>query len=364
MSKIKVAILYGGRSTEHEISLLSAQHIYKSLDSEKYEAVLIGIDKSGRWFYQEDSLRLMHHDDPAQISLSNTTNEVLFSQNTDDHYLLPTSKTDSRLDIDVLFPVLHGSYGEDGSIQGLARMANVPCVGPGTLGSAVGMDKEVMKRLLRDAGIKSAPWVTIRRRDIDKIDIDMIVDQLGEDVFVKPVNLGSSVGISHVKSSDQLAEAIQFAFKFDHKVIIEQRIHGREIECAVLGNDNPMASVPGEVIPKDGFYSYEAKYIDEHGATLVAPADLSENEVAKIKELSIRTFTLLECYGLARVDMFLTIEGELYINEINTLPGFTSISMFPTLWELSGIPQKELVDRLIQLAIEKHDQDSALQTEM
>jgi len=364
MSKLKVAIVFGGRSTEHQISLLSAQNVFKSLDSDKYDPVLIGIDKSGKWYYQNDSLKLMHQDDPSQIALTNKNHEVLFSQNTDDHYLLPLKKTELRLHIDVLFPVLHGSYGEDGSIQGLARMANIPCVGPGTLGSAVGMDKEVMKRLLRDADIPSAPWETIRRRDIDKIDVEAIVSRLGEDLFVKPVNLGSSVGITHVTSKDELAEAIKFAFKFDHKVIIEQRIFGREIECAVLGNDDPIASIPGEVIPKDGFYSYEAKYIDENGAALKAPAELSDEEVKKIKELSIKTFTLLECYGLARVDMFLTEKGVLYINEINTLPGFTNISMYPTLWELSGINQRELVDRLIQLAIEKHEQDSALQTEM
>jgi len=364
MSKIKVAILFGGRSTEHEISLLSAQNVYKSLDTEKYDPVLIGIDKSGKWFYQDDSLQLMHQDDPSTIALTDTNHEVFFSQNTDDHFLIPIKKTDLRLRIDVLFPVLHGAYGEDGSIQGLARMANIPCVGPGTLGSAVGMDKEVMKRLLRDAKIKSAPWETIRRKDISTVDVEAIVGRLGEDLFVKPVNLGSSVGITHVKSKDQLEQAIKFAFKFDHKVIIEQRIFGREIECAVLGNDDPIASIPGEVIPKDGFYSYEAKYIDENGAALKAPAELSDEEVKKIKDLSIKTFTLLECYGLARVDMFLTKEGVLYINEINTLPGFTNISMYPTLWELSGIDQKELVDRLIQLAIDKHQQDSELQTHM
>lgn len=366
MSKLRVGVLFGGRSTEHEISLLSAQNIIRSLDENKYEPVLIGIDKTGRWYYQQDSMKLLHHADPKQISLTGTTTEVLFSQNTDDHYLVPQNKSESGelYKVDVLFPVLHGTYGEDGCVQGLARMANIPCVGPGTLGSAVGMDKEVMKRLLRDAGIKSAPWATIRRRDKNQVDIDAIISLLGTDLFVKPVNLGSSVGITHVTAPAQLAEAIEFAFEFDHKVIVEKRIFGREIECAVLGNDDPIASVPGEVIPKDGFYSYEAKYIDEHGAALKAPADLTDSEIEKIKAISIETFTLLECYGLARVDMFLTSEGDVYINEINTLPGFTNISMYPTLWELSGISQPELIDRLIQLAIEKHQQDNELRSEM
>ena len=366
MSKLRVAVLFGGRSTEHEISLLSAQNIIRSLDQNKYEPILIGIDKTGRWYYQQDSMQLLHHTDPKQISLTGTTTEVLFSQNTDDHYLISQNESESGelYKVDVLFPVLHGTYGEDGCVQGLARMANIPCVGPGTLGSAVGMDKEVMKRLLRDANIKSAPWVSIRRRDKDDIDIDHIISQLGTDLFVKPVNLGSSVGITHVTAPSQLAQAIEFAFEFDHKVIVEKRIFGREIECAVLGNDDPIASVPGEVIPKDGFYSYEAKYIDEHGATLKAPADLTDSEIENIKTISIETFTLLECYGLARVDMFLTSEGDVYINEINTLPGFTNISMYPTLWELSGIPQPELIDRLIQLALEKHRQDNELRSEM
>jgi len=212
MSKLRVAVLFGGRSTEHEISLLSAQNVIRSLDKEKYEPFLIGIDKSGRWFYQEDSMQLMHHSDPTKIALTGTSTEVLFSQNTDDHYVVPVNaaSADQQMKVDVFFPVLHGSYGEDGSIQGLARMANIPCVGPGTLGSAVGMDKEVMKRLLRDADIKSAPWVTIRRRDQDKVDVDAIIEQLGEDLFVKPVNLGSSVGITHVTAKEELKAAIDF----------------------------------------------------------------------------------------------------------------------------------------------------------
>ncbi len=365
MSKIRVAVLFGGRSTEHEISLLSAQNIIKSMDPEKYEPVLIGIDKSGKWYYQQDSIQLLHNKDPKKISLNDTTVEILFSQNTDDHYITSVSKGDGRplASIDVLFPVLHGTYGEDGALQGLAKIANLPCVGPGILGSAIGMDKEVMKRLLRDGGIPNAKWVTLRRRDLDSLDVDHIIDELGTELFVKPVNLGSSVGISHVKNRAGLKPAIHKAFEYDNKVIIEERVIGREIECAVLGNDHPIASTPGEVIPKDGFYSYEAKYVDEQGAILEIPAKLTEDEVARIKEISIATFILLECSGMARVDMFLTKDGQIYINEINTIPGFTDISMYPTLWKISGLSNTELIDRLIQLAIEAHKLDSKLKRE-
>ena len=366
MSKIKVAVLFGGKSTEHEISLLSAQNVIRSLDRSKYEPILIGIDKKGRWYYQEDSLKLFHAKDAKKIALSDHSTEILFSQNTDDHYI--TAVNDSRrkplASIDVIWPVLHGTYGEDGAIQGLAKIANLPCVGPGILGSAVGMDKEVMKRLLRDAGIKSADWVTLRRKDLSGLDVQQITKKLGEDLFVKPVNLGSSVGITYVNNEADLVPAIELAFEYDNKVIVEEKVEGRELECAVLGNEKPIASIPGEVIPKDGFYSYEAKYLDENGAALEIPAKLTQEEVEKIQDLSIRTFVLLECSGMARVDMFLTKEGELYINEINTLPGFTDISMYPTLWEHSGISKQDLVDRLIQLSIEAHEQESRLRREV
>lgn len=364
MTKINVAVLFGGRSTEHEISLLSAQNIIKSMDLTKYQPVLIGIDKTGRWHYHQDGMKLLHADDPKQIALTHSNEEVLFSQNTNDHYITSVNKSSNVLaSIDVLFPVLHGTYGEDGAIQGLAKIANLPCVGPGILGSAVGMDKEVMKRLLRDGGIESAKWVSLRRRDIDGINTSEIVSQLGTELFVKPVNLGSSVGITFVKKEEDLMPAIMKAFEYDNKVLIEERIIGREIECAVLGNDDPIASIPGEVIPKDGFYSFEAKYVDEHGAALKVPAELTEEEVQSIQELSIHTFIQLECSGLARVDMFLTPTGQLYINEINTLPGFTNISMYPTLWKLSGISNQELIDRLIQLAIKEHEVEKALKRE-
>jgi len=365
MDKIHVAILFGGRSTEHEISLLSAQNVIKAIDKSKYEPVLIGIGKNGTWYYQEDSLQLLEAKDPQQIAMTNKSNAILFSQNTDDHYITSQANPEQRLsNIDVIWPVLHGNYGEDGSIQGLAKIANLPCVGPGILGSAVGMDKEVMKRLLHYSGIDSAKWITVRRKDKDLITYQEASSQLGNELFIKPVNLGSSVGITFVKEESQFRDAIEMAFLYDNKVIIEERILGREIECAVLGNDDPIASVPGEVIPKGGFYSFESKYIDESGAALQAPADLTPDEVARVQAMAKETFICLECQGLSRVDMFLTPEGRLLINEINTLPGFTDISMYPTLWKLSGIEQTELTDRLIQLAIEAHASVSALKQVM
>lgn len=363
MKKIKVAVLFGGRSTEHEISLLSAQNVVKALNKEKYEAILIGIDKSGKWHHLSDGFQLENNDDPQKIALRTTSQKVLFSQNADDHYFQTSiANTSPTFDIDVIFPVLHGMYGEDGAIQGMAKLMNLPCVGPGIIGSAVGMDKEVMKRLLRDSGIKSAPWISLRRKDINSINVDKIISELGSEVFVKPVNLGSSVGITFVTEKEDLLPAIEEAFKYDHKVLIEKRIIGREIECAVLGNDEPIASIPGEVIPKGGFYSFEAKYVDEDGAALQIPAALTEHQEEQIKQLSLDTFTLLECRGMARVDMFMTEDEELFINEINTIPGFTNISMYPTLWKVSGISNQDLVDRLIQYALEAHRMNNALLT--
>ena len=360
MSKIKVAIIYGGRSTEHEISLLSAQNIIAGLDRNKYEPVLIAIDKRGKWFYHGDQMKISGGNNPKKVKLVEQAGEMLISQNSGDHYLTTTAVGDKVATVDVIWPVLHGTFGEDGAIQGFAKLANLPCVGPGILGSAMGMDKEVMKRILRDGGIKSAPWITLRRGEASKYSYQEAKKILGSEIFVKPVNLGSSVGISFVQSGEDFQPAIDKAFRYDNKVLLESRIIGREIECAVLGNSEPIASIPGEVIPKDGFYSFESKYIDEHGATLEIPAILENDEIEAIKDLAIRTFVSLECSGMARVDMFLTPEGDLYINEINTLPGFTDVSMYPTLMKLSGVDNIELIDQLIQLAIEEHKQYNQL----
>jgi D-alanine-D-alanine ligase len=364
MSKIRVAVMFGGRSAEHEVSLQSAKNVIESLDKKKYEPVLIGIDKEGRWFLNEHSIQLLNTADPKMIRLSEKQQEIALTPTGSNSQLISLNQESSFPKIDVIFPVLHGPFGEDGTIQGLAKLANVPCVGPGILGSAVGMDKDVMKRLLRDAGIPNARFVTLSAINYDRLSYDALKAKLGGTLFVKPANMGSSVGISKVRNEDELREALKLAFDYDVKVIVEEEIRGREIECAILGNDNPMASVPGEIIPNADFYSYEAKYIDEDGAALSIPAQLPEYLVKQVQDLALQTFRVLECQGMARVDIFLTPDEKLFVNEINTIPGFTQISMYPKLWEYSGISYTELVDKLIQLAIEDHEKRSRLKVSM
>lgn len=358
--KTRVGVVFGGRSAEHEVSLQSAKSVIDSIDKEKYELVLIGIDKAGRWYLNRDSLHLLDADDPSRIRLSHTEEPVALLANGPTNDLISLERGERLGSIDVLFPVLHGPYGEDGSIQGLAKLANVACVGAGITGSAVGMDKDVMKRLLRDAGIPVGRFRALASpKDAE---FSELAQELGRPLFVKPANLGSSVGISRVDTEDDYTTAIREAFSFDTKVLIEETIVGREIECAVLGNSEPIASVPGEVVPADGFYSYAAKYIDENGARLCIPAELPERITAKVQELAVATFNTLECRGLGRVDLFLTEQDRLVVNEINTLPGFTKISMYPKLWEYSGIPYRELIDRLISLALENHRAQERLRT--
>jgi D-alanine-D-alanine ligase len=364
MSKIRVAVMFGGRSAEHEVSLQSARNVIESLDRNKYEPVLIGIDKEGRWFLNENSIQLLNSSDLRMIRMSGTRQEIALTPTGSNSQLIGLDQRISLPKIDVIFPVLHGPFGEDGTMQGLAKLANIPCVGSGILGSAVGMDKDVMKRLLRDAGIPNARFVTLTAAIGDRVSYDALQLKLGRVLFVKPANLGSSVGISRVSHEEEFAKAIKLAFEYDRKVIVEEEIKGREIECAILGNENPVASVPGEIIPKADFYSYKAKYLDEEGAALSVPAQLPEHLVKQIQDLALRTFRVLECQGMARVDMFLTADEKLYVNEINTIPGFTKISMYPKLWEYSGIPYSELVDRLIQLAIEDHEKSSRLKVSM
>lgn len=364
MSKIKVAILFGGRSAEHEVSLQSASNVIESLDRGKYEPVLIGIDKTGQWFLNESSMKVINAHDPALIKLNASGSQVALTPNGINSSLI--SIDDGRVleKIDVIFPVLHGPFGEDGSIQGLAKLANIPCVGAGILGSAVGMDKDVMKRLLREAGIPVARFVTLFAGNREKISYEALAAQLGHIMFVKPANLGSSVGISKVRNEKEFGKAIELAFEYDLKVIVEEEIKAREIECAVLGNEEPMASVPGEIIPHADFYSYHAKYIDEDGAGLSIPAQLPEHLCKQIQDLALRTFRVLDCLGMARIDMFLTQDEKIYVNEINTIPGFTKISMYPKLWEYSGISYTKLVDRLIELAIDDHTRRNKLKVSM
>jgi len=357
--KIRIGVIFGGKSAEHEVSLRSAGNVIAALDKEKYEVVPIGIDKVGKWVLREATARLLKGDNSNPVELDASSKQVsLIVQSAG--ALVDIHSHEHYGKLDVIFPVLHGPYGEDGSVQGLLKLASVPFVGAGVLGSAIGMDKDVTKRLLREAGIPVAKFVTIGFGEV--CTYKKIIATLGLPVFVKPANLGSSVGISKVKNKSEFERAVKEAFEYDTKVIIEEAINGREIECSVLGNENPIASLPGEVIPKHEFYSYTAKYIDEHGAALEIPARLSKEVVKKIQKTAIKTFKVLNCEGMGRVDFFLKKNGELLVNEINTIPGFTAISMYPKLWEASGMSYSELLDRLIALAIERFEREQKLKS--
>lgn len=361
--KIRVGIIFGGKSAEHEVSLQSARNVIAALDKNKYEPVLVGIDKQGRWQLQDRAKFLLNESDPKLIALNKLAGkEISLLPGEQSKQLMPVEDVGAGCGVDVVFPVLHGTFGEDGTMQGLLKMMDVPFVGPSVLGSALGMDKETAKRLLRDAGIPVAKFVAFKAHEKNKINFNKIKKELGLPMFIKPSNMGSSVGISKVKSEKDFKSAIDDAFKYDSKILIEEFIKGREIEVAVLGNERPRASVPGEVLPTHEFYSYEAKYIDENGALLQIPAKLPKPIVKKIQELAVKTFAVLECEGMARADFFVKDNGQVYVNEINTIPGFTKISMYPKLWEASGIKYPELIDRLIQLAIERYNREKKLKT--
>lgn len=317
MKKLKIGVLFGGKSAEHEVSILSAKNIIKALDTSKYHVLPIKIPKNGQF----------------NFSIINK--------------------------LDVVFPVLHGPFGEDGSIQGLLKLSEIPFVGASVLGSAVGMDKDIMKRLLRDAGIPIGKFITLRKSD--KINFNTIKKELGLPLFIKPANMGSSVGVSKVRNEKEFEKATKDAFKYDTKILIEEFINAREIECSVLGNEYPIASAPGEIIASQEFYSYDAKYMDE-GSIAQIPAKIDKKTTKKIQELAIKAFEVLNCEGLARVDFFLKKNGSVLVNEINTMPGFTNISMYPKMWEASGLPQAKLLDRLIELAIERFEKEQKLKT--
>lgn len=359
-TRLKVGVLFGGRSAEHEVSILSARNVIAALDPHRFEPVPIGITRGGRWIRQSVQRLLREKGDPRFVQLCMDGPGVSLSG------LIGDGLQESRPALDVIFPVLHGPQGEDGTVQGLLELAGIPYVGAGVLGSAVGMDKDVMKRLLRDAGIPVARFAVVRHGEYrrDQREVLAHADALGYPLFVKPANLGSSVGITRVLSRAQLPSALANAFAYDSKVILEESILGREIECSVLGNDEPLASVPGEIVitHADGFYSYDAKYLDDRGATLQIPAELDSRTAREVQRLSLQTFRALECSGLARVDFFLRRDGELFVNEINTLPGFTAISMYPKLWAASGLPPRDLISRLIDLAIERHAQRCVLRS--
>jgi D-alanine-D-alanine ligase len=359
-SKLRVLVLFGGRSAEHEISLLSARFVVEALDPERFEPVLVGIDKQGRWQLQTRASLLDAGLSASAVALASGLPEVSLAPRpaAADDLALAVSGA-AGLGVDVVFPVLHGPMGEDGTVQGLLELSGLPYVGAGVLGSAVGMDKDVMKRLLQQAGLPILPYVTLRQSAYAR-DRAAALAAVGEalifPVFVKPANLGSSVGVSRVTSAAGLAPAIELAFELDSKVVIEQGLASpREIECAVLGGDAPLVSIPGEIVVNhpDGFYSYAAKYLDDDGAVTRIPAELDASEVERARELARRTFEVLECEGMARVDLFLDAERSLWVNEINTIPGFTKISMYPKLMQASGVEPRELLTRLIDDAMRR-----------
>lgn len=358
--KIRVAVLFGGKSAEHEVSLQSAKNVIDAIDREKYEVVLIGIDHDGKWYLNELSHFLLHDKNPKMIRLARGKDNLALIPGAAAQRLINISRAEGIGTIDVVFPVLHGPFGEDGTVQGMLKLADIPFVGAGVLGSAVGMDKDVMKRLLRDSGIPQVKFLSFNFSEVDSITYKMIEDKLGIPCFVKPANLGSSVGISKVHNSSEFALAVKNAFRFDTKILIEQFVKGREIECSVLGNEKPIASLPGEVIAQHEFYDYEAKYIDEEGALFEIPARLDPKMVKKIQQIAVKSFKVLCCSGMARVDFFISENDKVFVNELNTIPGFTKISMYPKLWQASGISYSELIDRLIQLALEKYNKEAKL----
>jgi len=387
MKKLRVGVLFGGRSGEHEVSLLSAASVVNAIDKEKYEVVPIGITKDGRWLTAAAAEALLQgkpHDESKHLRAGDpeatpgaavlASGEAVVVPPEPVH---PASRSltpfqsdatalrraaDRAINVDVIFPVLHGTFGEDGTIQGLLELADIPYVGAGVLGSAAGMDKDIMKSLFRAAGLPIVKHVTILRSDwdADPKKTEKIIDRtLKYPVFVKPANLGSSVGISKARTKKELGPAIYEAAKFDRKIVIEQGVGGakqkaREIECSVLGNDRPQASVPGEIVPIKEFYDYAAKYLDE-GSELIIPAKLTKPETKKVQELAMRAFQAVDCAGLARVDFLMDPKTrKLFVNEINTMPGFTAISMYPKLWAATGLSYSDLIDRLIQLGVERH----------
>src|SRR5437899_588511 len=347
---LRVGVLFGGRSGEHEVSLASAASVIRGLDPDKYEAVPIGISKEGHWLLGGAAQKML----PEVLKAGQ---RVVMAADPTDAALLPLDRNGMGQRLDVVFPVMHGTYGEDGTIQGMLDLAGLPFVGAGVLGSAVGMDKDVAKRLLQQAKIPVVPWVTVYRSDWERDPKAVqreIEAKFGYPVFVKPARLGSSVGMSKVHNSAELAPALNLACEFGMKILVEQAVSAREIEVSVLGNHEPQASVPGEIIPHREFYDYTAKYLED-GTQLLIPADLKPAQMKKIQTLAVEAFRTLELSGMARVDFFLEKKGgKLFLNEVNTIPGFTSISMYPKLWEASGIGFRELIDKLIDLALEMH----------
>ncbi len=346
-ARLRVMVLFGGRSAEHEVSIQSARNVIAAMDQERYEIFPVAIDRDGRWFLLNANLSDLPH--VAERPIPSLGQEVFLSGPHAELWSLQSGTVINQ--IDVAFPVLHGPYGEDGTIQGILKYCNIPFVGPSVLGSALGMDKEAAKYVLSAHHIPVARFVCIHQSTQSAFSFAQISGELGCPLFVKPANMGSSVGVHKVENETEFTAALQDAFLYDHKVLVEEAIVGRELECSVLGNEQPEASVVGEIIPQHEFYSYDAKYLDDNGALLKIPAELDPGTHEHIRALACRVFAALQCEGMARVDFFLTADQRAIVNEINTIPGFTKISMYPKMWEASGLKYPELIHRLIGLAL-------------
>lgn len=358
--KLRVGVIFGGRSGEHEVSLNSAQSVMRALNPDKYEVIPIGIDKNGRWLTGDvvgtltEGKSSSHH---AALLPDPETTGLMQLDEGDEVGLTAVSQ------LDVIFPVLHGPYGEDGTVQGLLELANLPYVGAGVVGSAVGMDKAIFKQVMTANGLPVLPWLLVKSNEWRQRPYDIIAQIeaiLVYPVFTKPANLGSSVGISKCNDRDELRAGLDEAAGYDRRIVVEQGANVRELEVSVLGNDDPVASVVGEVRPRREFYDYVAKYVSDD-SELIIPADLSEAQSDEVRRLAVQAYKAIDCAGLGRVDLLLDVgNGRFYLNEINTIPGFTRISMYPKLWEASGLPYSQLLDKLIDLAIERHEEKELL----
>jgi len=359
--RIRVAVLFGGKSGEHEVSIASARSVLRAIDRTKYDVRPIAITKEGRWLAGDGASQLLQGAGPRHLA----DHSAQLAQGECEQTLVLKEAAQRLLDIDIVFPVLHGTYGEDGTIQGLLELAGLPYVGAGVLGSALGLDKIAAKDVLRANGLPVVPGMPVQRsrwRQEPAAVLQEAEQRFGYPVFVKPANMGSSVGVTKAHNHSELVRALDAAARYDRRILVEPAVNAREIECSVLGNDDPVASLPGEVVPCNEFYDYDAKYVDE-GSTLQIPADIPQELAERVRSYAARAYLAIDCAGMARVDFFLCRDtGELYVNELNTIPGFTDISMYPKLWEASGLPYPKLIDRLIALAFERWEQRQACDT--
>lgn len=353
--KLHIAVVCGGQSTEHEVSILSASNVVTELDRDRYDVAVIYISRSGAWHLLTDVQRFLQ--DGVAACLDNELYEPVTVALGQVKPLVSIKDCSKQYSIDCFFPMLHGTLGEDGTIQGLFEMLNVPYVGANVISSSICMEKHIAKQLLRDAGLPTTDWVAVNRNQLAEINYQQVTATLGECLFIKPASLGSSVGINKVTNQQQFEQALQDAFHYDADVLIEPCINGREVECSVLGNDNPTVSLPGEISTQHEFYSYEAKYCDPDSLTIQTPADLPASIVKQLQEVAVKAYQVLFCSGMARVDFFVVDNQQVLISEVNTIPGFTSLSMYPQNWQVSGLQYKDLLTELVQLAIQRYQDD-------